>query len=352
MSMWALCIAGSLAAVQADPLDVYDVVWSTPSTDSSGSIPLGNGEVGLNVWAEESGDIVFYMARTDAWSENARLLKLGRVRISMAPNPLAGGTTFEQALRLREGAIVIRTGEIVTRIWVDAHAPVVRIESEGNAPFGMRVALEVWRTEARELLGEERVSAYGLVQSPDPVVVTPDTIVADIKDRVVWYHRNERSIWPLTLKLQGMESWLAQGKDPLLNRTFGGAIAGEGFESDGDALLCSSNPSKTHRLCVILDSRQTGTAQAWLETLDKLVEQASAKDWAGTRKDHEAWWRAFWGRSYIHMRGQAAGKPMVANNLPLRIGADSQGKNPFLGHIRDVLVHPKALDEGDLLTKP
>jgi hypothetical protein len=33
----------------------YDVVWTTASHDASGSMPIGNGEVGLNVWVEEGG---------------------------------------------------------------------------------------------------------------------------------------------------------------------------------------------------------------------------------------------------------------------------------------------------------
>lgn len=28
------------------------VVWNTPSRDSAGSTPTGNGDIGLNVWTE------------------------------------------------------------------------------------------------------------------------------------------------------------------------------------------------------------------------------------------------------------------------------------------------------------
>ena len=69
----------------------YDVVWDSPSTDASGSMPIGNGEVGLNVWVEADGDLVFYISRTDAWSECNRLLKLGRVRVKLSPNPFRQG---------------------------------------------------------------------------------------------------------------------------------------------------------------------------------------------------------------------------------------------------------------------
>ena len=57
----------------ADSIDAQNVVWTTPSKDSSGSMPIGNGDIGLNVWAEENGDILFYIGKTDAWDEQARL---------------------------------------------------------------------------------------------------------------------------------------------------------------------------------------------------------------------------------------------------------------------------------------
>jgi hypothetical protein len=30
----------------------YDTVWTTQSNNSAGSMPVGGGDVGLNVWAE------------------------------------------------------------------------------------------------------------------------------------------------------------------------------------------------------------------------------------------------------------------------------------------------------------
>ena len=52
-------------------------------------MPLGNGDVGLNVWVEKSGDLVFYISKTDAWSDNVGaskgLPKVGRVRVKLSP---------------------------------------------------------------------------------------------------------------------------------------------------------------------------------------------------------------------------------------------------------------------------
>ena len=48
---------------------------TAPATDSSGSMPLGNGDIGLNVWVEGDGDLIFHISKTDAWSGNARLFE-------------------------------------------------------------------------------------------------------------------------------------------------------------------------------------------------------------------------------------------------------------------------------------
>jgi len=56
-------------------------------------MPLGNGEVGINLWVEENGDLLFYISRSDSLSEISRLLKVGEVRVALSPNP------FVSALR-------------------------------------------------------------------------------------------------------------------------------------------------------------------------------------------------------------------------------------------------------------
>ena len=54
----------STTAWAAEPwelVDQYNVVWDSPSEDSTGSMPLGNGEIALNAWVEPNGDLVFYI---------------------------------------------------------------------------------------------------------------------------------------------------------------------------------------------------------------------------------------------------------------------------------------------------
>lgn len=64
-----------------------NITWNAPANNAKGSMPLGNGDIGLNLWTEETGDLCFYISKTDSWDESGRLLKVGKVRLHLAPNP-------------------------------------------------------------------------------------------------------------------------------------------------------------------------------------------------------------------------------------------------------------------------
>ena len=68
------------AAAEPDPLDRYNVIWDKPAANAGedASMPIGNGDIGMNVSVEANGDVVLLLSKTDAWSENQELLKLGQ----------------------------------------------------------------------------------------------------------------------------------------------------------------------------------------------------------------------------------------------------------------------------------
>ncbi len=206
-------------------------------------MPIGNGEVGLNAWVEEDGDLLFYIARTDAWSEISRLLKLGRIRVRFSPNPFAKGKPFVQELKLREGRIEIAAGapgrRVTLSLFVDARCPVIHIVGQSDQPVTVRASLETWRKERHVLAGDELQSTWTMQQAPPDVPVWESGDIVETRPAitVTWYHRNAYSIVPLTLKHQGLEEFKSLVADPLVNRTFGGRILARDFKSDGpDAL--------------------------------------------------------------------------------------------------------------------
>jgi alpha-L-fucosidase 2 len=161
----------------------YNVVWDSPSQNAHGSMPLGNGDVGINAWVEPSGDLIFYVSKTDAWDENGRLCKIGRVRVSFDP-PLPVTNSFRQELKLREGVIEITAGKSRLELWVDANHPVVRLAAQTEFPATCRAAVELWRLRERPFDGSER----GIDAAPGiPLVMLPDVIVTSTVPNVVWY---------------------------------------------------------------------------------------------------------------------------------------------------------------------
>jgi alpha-L-fucosidase 2 len=96
----------------------------------------------LNLWVEKDGDLLFYIARTDAWSECCTLLKLGRVRIALSPNPFLAGALFRQKRNLRKGCVEIATDSVELRVFVDAHGPVVYVTGRSPKPAHVKASVE------------------------------------------------------------------------------------------------------------------------------------------------------------------------------------------------------------------
>ena len=279
---------------QVDPLDSYNVVWNSPSENAHGSMPLGNGDVGINAWVDEKGDLVFYVSKTDAWDENARLCKIGRVRVQFDP-PLVPKEGFRQELKLREGVIEIRgqKSEDRIRIWVDADQPMVRVEAESAVPVGCRAEVELWRLRERPLEPQEDYG-YGDGKSPQAqsykLTVLPDVVAASAAPQVVWYHRNTRSLYPVCLEVQKLEALKGKFTDPLLNLTFGASLRGVDMVKDGEKALKSSKPAKRHQLSVCVLSERAETPDVWLKDLERVEKTALRAGFDKARLTSSAWW--------------------------------------------------------------
>ena len=78
VSTFLLMIVAFVDAQLKQPIDAYNINWTDFSNDSQESLPIGNGDIGLNVWTEKNGDILFYIGKSDAWSEanNTQLVKV------------------------------------------------------------------------------------------------------------------------------------------------------------------------------------------------------------------------------------------------------------------------------------
>ncbi len=225
--------------------------------------------------------------------------------MSLSPHLNVSDGPFRQELRLCQGEILIQAGRgrraVTLSLWVDANLPVIRLEARSAVPLTMRVTLETWRNQSRQLHGTEADYVERFSQDQPPTV-GPD-ILAPAAGKIRWYHRNETSVWRANLRLQGLEALVATSKDPLLGRTFGGQIAGGGMVLRDERTLESTRASRRHRLTVCVLTAQTKTAAQWLRRLQGLATRVGAADWRKARRDHEQWWQRFWRRSWIRVEG-------------------------------------------------
>jgi len=298
---------GAEAAAGDATRSPYEVVWDSPSKDSDGTMPLGNGEVALNAWIEPSGDLRFYIARTDSWDDNGRLVKVGAVRIRTQRVPGDGSAertkTFRQALDVRSGMMSARYGEgdrqVDLRLWVDANRPLVCVEIQTPKATEATAFAEIWRIRQETLPSVEVSDIY--FSRPEKTIVEPDTVLKGLTDRIGWYHRNVKSVGPaLCAKIQGVADF--PRPDPLLHRTFGALIATDRAKRLDDRTLQSTAGTR-HVFEICAYTWHPATAEKWLAAAGWLLADSRSIPLSDRRAEHEKWWADFWKRSWIHIDG-------------------------------------------------
>ena len=318
-------------------------VWTTPGLDPAGSMIVGNGQLGANVWMEADGDLLLMLSHTDAFSECERLLKLGRIRIACTP-PLACGRDFKQQLDLEHGVLRIRAGDADISVLPDSGSSTMFVRLDSATPRTVRVSLEAWRTQDREIKGPELNSSWLMDEAPPGMDVRESAdVVVDDPSALVWYHHNSTSAVPLTLKLQGFESVAKELRDPLTGRTFGGRIEGTGFSRADAKTLVSAQPAER------TDIRITAACDQQFESWSERLKQSAATnpdfDLAAART-HE-WWKKRWLDSFVFVEpGKRPG--VLGNHHPLRTGVDSGGGNRFEGSVSRLVFVPRALSSQEI----
>ena len=91
----AVGIASSVAAASQPPPgwpSDFNVRWTErhawPQHGALGSVPIGSGRSGANVWADDDG-VQILLSATEAYSEYSQLMKLGQLSLMLEPNPFA-----------------------------------------------------------------------------------------------------------------------------------------------------------------------------------------------------------------------------------------------------------------------
>jgi len=301
------------AFLKAQSISDYNVTWNSQSKNSSESMPLGGGDIGCNVWVENN-DIIFYIGRSGTFDENNSMLKLGRVRLTLTPNPFKN--TFKQELKLKDGNIEI-TGDnnTVVKLWVEVFKPVIHIEVSSEQKLVAKVTFEDWRTEDRALSPDERHQAYSFnltEQSKLPIYTRKDTVKPNTSN-LIWYHRDRNN--EMTIDKEAIQQHLQSVKDqlwnPMKNLVFGGEMIAKGMHYKGtiDSIYVaakyrgwiyeSNRPSKKQQIDIVLLTAHSPTISGWNHMMQQQIEQAptSVIKW----NKNIRWWAQYWSHSHIYI---------------------------------------------------
>jgi alpha-L-fucosidase 2 len=284
----------------------YDVIWQTPSQDSFGSMPLGNGDIGLNVWMERNGDLLFYISKVDAFDAGHLLPKLGRIRFTTVP--AVSIDRFSQTLSLIDASVRIKAGDVELKVWVDANHPIVHLE--GNATTSRKAIIRI-----------ESLRPFTRPGTQLPEKGTAGILFKDSGERLAWCYRNQSSAWAENFRSQNTPEMVARTKDPLLHRTSGCVLRADGFVRTDSVTVMSGTSSKAFDCQIRVLSSQSGSVEEWLTEASRPVET----DWTA----HCAYWASFWGRSYIHVMSSGPGE---FNLDQCRYTQFAQGSKAYEGH--------------------
>ena len=287
-------------------LSQFNVTWKSPGENSFGSMPLGNGDIGLNVWVEKNGDLLFYISKVNAFDSNHLLPKLGRIRVSLQPAlPISD---FKQTLNLIDASILIQGGDVKFKIWVDANNSVIRVEVTSIKPHIASVSLETLRslTDFSDSL---------------PHKGTVGILFNDNENRLAWCYRNETSVWGENLKKQNSPEFIGITKDPILKRTSGCFLQGKNLVRKNATTLGLTSKTTKFEFSINVLSSQPDNTQNWIVEAAKPTQY----DW----KKHCAYWKSFWDRSYINITNAGTG---LFNLDQCRYTQFAQGSLAYKGH--------------------
>jgi alpha-L-fucosidase 2 len=328
------CVAAASARSLPDGAQLVahnDVTWHSLGVNENDSMPIGNGSLGANVWTEANGDLVLLVSSPDAWTEMGKLVKLGRVRIRLTPNPFVGSKDFTEVLRLEDGAIEMRAGSNTMRIWIDANHPAIHVEAHTERPAVLQVSLETWRkNQSLQEASAEKAGMFELGSDDYPVKFEADTILPAGKHSIAWYHFNEQSIYPTALKQEHLAALIGKFPDPLLHRCFGALITGTGLASKDNRTLVSDRRKNFRVDIVALVERDAASGGAWKTQLDQSLAAANPAHLSAAWTAHKMWWHDFWNRSWIEVSGDEQAQEVTQGYAMQRymMAASSRGELP------------------------
>ena len=272
-------------------LQKYNIKYESQCRNAGDSMPLGGHDMGCNVWVENS-QLYVYMAQSGAFDEAGNMVKAGRLKVCLKPNPFEDA--FSQELRLQSGDIKIvgKSGEVETTIllWVDVKYGILHLEISSAKEHEISVFYENWRNTT---------NGYS----------NPDTVKYE-DGKLVFYHKNEgKTHFQEHIRQEGLEEIRNEFPDVQKGLVFGGCVCATGMKDNGrqdssyaelpcDSYGLSTKDTSAH-ITVAVHISDRGSSKQWKEELEHLLAEEETDH--NRKQETRIWWEKFWQRSYVHI---------------------------------------------------
>jgi len=302
-----------LREATALPKRITTYSWKGASEHAGESMPVGGGNIGLNVWVER-GDVLIYGGQSGSFDENNALLKAGRLRLRFTPNPFQDSASVYQVLNLEKGHLLIKAGngphQVDVKIRVDVFHPVATIDCSSSLPVKLEVRFESWRHQPRTLVRKEHFATSYKFAAPKGLQALPDAFEL-VPEGLLAYHQNQSlTIFDRTVEQQKLSPIIKDLYNPLEHRISGSMFYWkEGKFLKTDSAIYAQTPFKSWNF----SSRIADTAFQfnWIFLTKQYLEQESKQQIA-----QEANKSILWKKDILH----------IASSIPKKYSTAEQNR--------------------------
>ena len=183
-------------------VSIFNVTKEGLFASEKESFPIGNGDLGANVWMDQNEVLNVLLSKTDSISEATRLLKIGLVQIRFDRPLFSDNNCAKSVLDLRDGTVTVTNQDESVCIQIAAfrNRPLYGIRMKSKMPIKMTAKPVIWRTEERIIDKED--DSCGLQRAVFPIAESADVL----EDECTWYHHNIWSYANYTLRNQQMQN--------------------------------------------------------------------------------------------------------------------------------------------------
>lgn len=296
----------------------YDFQYTGLMKNAMQSIPLGNGDLGANVWADDDA-ICILLSKTDAFSRLHRILKTGFLKLHFPTGVLTERLSFH--LVLNEGILKIENENICMQIYADAFVPVYKIEVTGKYADALRLEIVNYRDKPEQITPNDRSNYqlnYGEGETVDfDCTEDADTLFTVGTSAVGQMHENTTSLYNFSLQHQHLEDY-PNKSDFLTGLTFGFLVSCDDMHADKNILTAKAG---ANRLSVTIHSLTCENAGEWMENIKRIPESNIEK--------HKAYWKTQWKKSYVYISGNKKAEKITEGWILQRYMNLCAGKGRF-----------------------